>query len=90
MCIRDRGGTLGLEVDAIDASLAGIEIAELGGKVLGEVVTAEQGERGGVLVSILAEGIQVVAIGPTCTHTPVSYTHLDVYKRQGMAGAPRL
>ncbi|MNF57971.1 hypothetical protein D3C84_395130 [compost metagenome] len=66
-----QGPPLGLEVDAVDATLAGIEIAQLGGKVFGEVVAAEQGDRGGVLVGIQTEGVQVMAISPTCTHTRV-------------------
>jgi len=60
-----QGCALGLEVNAIDATLAGVEITQLGAEVIVEVVAAKQGERGGILVGIFAKVVQVVAISPT-------------------------
>ncbi len=66
-----QGRALGLEVNAVYTAFAGIEVTQLGAEVLVEVVATKQGERGGVLVCVFAEVVQVVTISPTCAHTCV-------------------
>ena len=79
MCIRDRGVPVGIDTDVNAAALG--EAVYGAGQGLDSLVyyTIGTGVGGGALVDgKLLHGL----VHPEMGHMPVSYTHLDVYKRQ--------
>ncbi len=78
-----QGGALATEVIALHIPVAGRQVTQLTPQVLGEVVAAEQGERGGVLARILAKVTQIVSDGPAATHPGVPVV---VRRRLGTRG----
>ena len=79
MCIRDRLGRV-ITADAFVPVGGVVDIEGAGGKVQYTIVQA--GILQYQLVCIrLGEGFRTDGVG----HEPVSYTHLDVYKRQSLS-----
>ena len=81
MCIRDRG-TVGnpLDLAVVRISNAREEVDETAGNVL--VGRLEVEYHGTLCVQMIGNGAGIVK---PLGLDPVSYTHLDVYKRQGQA-----
>ena len=80
MCIRDR-----------QIALAGGAGGDNAGVRVVAIDTVERGVLAGEEIAILMAGVLDEAVGDdelaghVAVHTPVSYTHLDVYKRQPLS-----